>query len=231
MTIIIPEEAFKDIQEELERQPIENLGNRGRKCGKGRSAVFGVVNRRCLAPDYSRNCWNRPYLYSLLLEFGKNYVDISFNAITVNQNYKAEKHRDKNNNGKSFLVGFGNYQGGNLSILEGDLSGSWDIKYKPLITDFSKVFHKVEDFTDNRYSLVYYQYEREDKKNLQLPPPSVRLNKPLGKYFFYRGEEKITKKEGLSHPLKGRKVDKSNKKKSDIVGIIKDLSGITLHFD
>jgi hypothetical protein len=35
----------------------------------------------------------------------------------------------------------------------------------------------------------------------------------------------------LPHPIKGRKIDKSNKKKSDIVGIIKDLSGITLHFD
>jgi hypothetical protein len=225
--MIIPEEAFSEIITELERQPIENLGNKGRSCGKGRSAVFGVVNRRCLSADYSRNCWNRPYLYGLLLEFGKKYVPIPFNAITVNQNFKADKHRDKNNNGNSFLVGFGDYQDGDLSILEGDLSGNWNVKYKPLITDFSKVFHKVEDFTGNRYSLVYYQYQRKDQKDLQLPPPSVRLDKPLGKYFFYRGEEKITKKEGLSHPLKGRK----NKKKSDIVGIIKDLSGCVITFD
>ena len=225
--MIIPEEAFKEIIEELERQPVENLGNRGRTiAGKGRSAVFGVVNRRSLDADYSRNCWNRPDLYSLLFEFGKKYVPINFNDIKVNQNYKADKHRDKNNNGTSFLVGFGDYQGGDLTILEGDLSGNWNIKYKPLITDFSKVYHKVEDFTGNRYSLVYYQYERKDKK-IDLPLPSVRLDKPLGKYFFYRGEEKITKKDGLPHNLKGRKINK----KSDIVGIIKDLSGCVITFD
>lgn len=222
--MIIPEEAFSEIILELERQPIENLGNRGRACGKGRSVAFGVVNRRCLAPDYSRACWNRPYLYGMLLDIGKKYVPIPFNAITLNQNYKAEKHRDKNNDGESFLVGFGNYQDGCLTVLEGDLSGSWDIKYKPLITDFSKVYHKVEDFTGDRYSLVYYNYKRKDKL-VELPLPSVRIIE--GKHYFFRGEENITKKQGLPHPLKGRK----NNKKSNIIGIIKDLSGCIITFD
>lgn len=164
--------------------------------------AWGVVGRRCLPPDYSRNCWVRPYLYKLLLDFGTKYVtDISWNAITVNQNYKAKPHYDKNNFGSSFLVAFGDYQGGALKIHEGDLSGTHDIRHRPLITDFSKVLHSVEDFTGDRFSLVYYNFKTN--RSVPLPPPSVKQEN--GKWFFYRGEKKITRKEGLPHPLRGRK--------------------------
>jgi hypothetical protein len=50
----------------------------------------------------------------LLLDFADKYVDISFNAITVNQNFKADKHKDKNNVGPSYLVAFGDYTEGEL---------------------------------------------------------------------------------------------------------------------
>lgn len=195
----IPPEAFSEILQELEMKPIE-INKYRDTAGSGRSQAYGIVGRRCLPPDYSRQCWMRPKLYSHLLDFGKKYVDISFNAITVNQNYKAEKHRDKNNQGVSFLVGFGNYQGGALKIYEGDLSGAHDIRYKPVITDFSKVYHSVEDFTGDRYSLVYYQFK--NSRSIALPPASVK--KEGDKYYFYRGQEKITRKTGLPHPLRGR---------------------------
>lgn len=195
-------EAFLEIEKELERQPIPTNEYRN-TAGAGRSQVFGIVGRRCLSPDYSRLCWMRPYLYKLLLDFGEQYVDISYNAITLNQNYRAAPHKDKNNIGDSFLVAFGNYTGGNLRIYEGDLSGSHNIKYTPLITDFSKVLHSVEEWEGERYSLVYYWFE--NSRSVPLPPPSVR--KEGSKWFFYRGDKKITRQEGLPHPLRGRKKD------------------------
>lgn len=197
---MIPHEAFDDIVKELHRQPLQQNAYR-LKAGAGRSQTFGIVNRRGEPPDASRQNWIRPYLYHLLLEFGKKYVTIPFTAITVNQNYKSLPHKDKHNRGCSFIVGFGDYKGGVLRIHEGDLSGNHDIRFTPLIHDFSKVIHSTEAWEGERFSLVYYNFWTPRLQ--QLPPFTVKQED--GKWFFYRGEEKITKMIGLPHPLKGRK--------------------------
>jgi len=186
-------EDFTSIIEELNRCPLP-VNHYRNKSGSGRSQAFGVVNRRCLPPDYSRLCWQRPYLYKLLLDYGKKFVPIPYTSITVNQNYLASKHRDKGNVGNSYLVAFGDYTGGELQIYEGDLSGCHDVR-TPLTTDFSKVFHEVKPYVGNRYSLVYYVA----KKSSGLPAPSVEMIN--GKWTFKRGDEAIN---GLPHPLKGR---------------------------
>ena len=208
----IPKEAFEPIYNELKRKPIDQNEYRT-LAGSGRSQTFGLVNKRSLPPDYSRQNWLRPFLYKLLLDFGKKYVTIPFTSITVNQSYKADKHRDRNNLGNSFLVAFGEYTGGRLLIHEGDLSGAHDIQYKPIIYDFSKHLHSVEDFDGCRFSLVYYTFSKNGVIPV-LPPPSVREEN--GQYWFYRGEEKITKKSGLPHPLRGRKKSSLEKENTEI---------------
>lgn len=187
------ENAFDEILKELDRRPI-SINKYRLKSGIGRSQCFGIVNKRCLPPDYSRQCWLRPYLYKLLLDFADKYVTIPFTSITVNQNYKAAAHRDKGNKGESFLVAFGDFTGGNLKILEGEMKGEYDVR-TPLITDFSKVLHEVQDFQGDRFSLVFYTLDTD----LVLPKPSVVFQD--GKYFFKRGDEIIT---GMPHPLKLR---------------------------
>ena len=191
---MIPAKAFQPLIEELTRRPIE-INKYRPSSGIGRSQAFGIVNKRCMPADYSRQCWTRPYLYKLLLDFGAEYVrDISWNAITVNQGYKASPHRDKKNGGESYLVAFGDYDGGCLKIHEGNLSGVHNIRHKPIQTDFSKVLHSVEDFTGDRYSLVYYRYPTKT----ELPPPSVHL---VGdEWKFFRGGV-LT--ESLPHPKIG----------------------------
>lgn len=197
----IPKEEFDAIYNELKRKPIDVNAYRN-LAGSGRSQSFGIVNRRSLPPDASRQNWLRPRLYKLLLDFGQKYCPLPFSAITVNQNYRADPHRDKNNRGNSFIVGFGEYTRGRLLIHEGDLSGSHNIRYRPIIYDFSKHLHSVEEFDGERFSLVYYTYARNGLVP-QLPPFSVREEE--GEYYFYRGDERITKKNGLPHPLRGRK--------------------------
>lgn len=192
----IPPEAFQPILEELERRHLD-VNHYRIKSGDGRSQAFGVVNKRCQPPDYSRQNWRRPYLYKLLLDFGHKYVtDISWTSITVNENYSAGPHYDRGNSGPSFLVGLGDYKGGTLRCHEGDLSGAHDVCHRPLITDFSTVLHSVEPWTGNRVSLVYYQLAAAP----QLPPPSVRLVD--GEWKFFRGDYQC---DGLPHPLRGRK--------------------------
>jgi len=192
---MIPPEAFAPILEELKRRPIANNAYR-LKAGAGRSQAFGVVNRRCLPPDYSRQCWKRPLLYKLLLDFGAQYVTPvlgPFTSITLNQNYAAAPHRDKGNEGPSFLVAFGSFKGGELVIHEGDLSGNHDICHKPIVADFSKILHSVRPFEGERYSLVFYKLARSPPG---IPPPSVVWDEV--KWRFKRGEEFC---DGLPHPI------------------------------
>ena len=193
----LTEEAFEDIIKELERKKIEP-NYRRLTSGRGRSQTFGVVNRHSLPPDYSRNCWKRPKLYYHLLEFAEKYVDVSFNAITVNQNYKALPHRDKGNCGISYLVAFGDYTGGELELMEGEKKGVYDINRKPIKEDFTTTLHQVLDFCGNRYSLVFY---KANTRGVILPPPSVKMIE--NEYVFFRGD---TKCDGLPH---------HNKKKRD----------------
>ena len=189
------ESAFSEILKELEKMPL--AWNRYRtEAGEGRSQAFGVVNRRSLPTDYSRWCWKRPYLYKLLLEFAEKYVNIPWNAITVNDNYRASKHRDKGNVGRSFLVAFGDYTGGGLRIYEGDLEGVHDIRHTPIVADFSKIYHSVEPFEGKRYSLVFYTLDTGRRGKVVLPPPSVVFHE--GMWVFKRGEELVIN--GLPHP-------------------------------
>lgn len=222
---MIPQSAFSEIIKELQRQPITENKYRD-VAGPGRSQTFGIVNKRSAVDDYSRQNWLRPYLYKLLLDFGEAYVDLSFNSITVNQNYKASAHRDKTNCGDSFLVAFGDYTGGELEILEGDLSGTYNVCGQPIKTDFSKVLHQVTPFEGNRYSLVFYTHI--SKKKYKTPPqplPPFSLKEEDGKWFFYRGEEKITKKNGLPHPLRDRK-----KKPKSEYSFSKEVGNFTITF-
>jgi hypothetical protein len=190
------EKDFALILDELRRRPIA-LNRYRNIAGDGRSQAFGVVGRRCLNPDYSRQCWLRPYLYKLLLDYGKKFVKIPWTSITVNDNYSAAPHRDRGNVGQSYLVGFGNYSGGELQMHEGDLSGAHDIRHRPIITDFSAVLHSVKQWEGQRYSLVFYTAKDAE----DLPPADVQS--VGGKWVFFRGGVPCS---GLPHPLKGRKV-------------------------
>lgn len=185
-TTPIPEAAFEALIKELQERPLPENKYRT-TAGEGKSQAFGVVNRRSLPPDWSRQNWLRPKLFKLLKDFADLYVKIPYTSITVNQNYQAAKHRDKGNVGNSLLVAFGNYTGGELEILEGDFQGKHDIRHKPIITDFSKAYHQVLPFQGERFSLVFYTI-----KNIPEGLPSATVKEENGKYVFYRGQEAMT---------------------------------------
>jgi hypothetical protein len=217
----IPQEAFEEILKELKERPIPVNKYRD-LAGAGRSQTFGLVNKRCMPVDYSRQNWIRPKLYYHLQEFAKTYVEIPWTSITVNQSYRCLPHRDKGNYGSSFLVAFGDYQGGDLVIHEGDLSGSYNICCKPIQTDFSKVLHSVKEFTGERYSLVFYNLKTTKMPKEPLPKGEAVFES--GQYVFKRGGKIITPKEGLSHPLRGRK-------KKEVMTVVVSQEDFIVSFD
>lgn len=182
----VPESAFEDLIKELQEHPLPENKYRT-TAGVGRSQALGIVNRRSLPPDWSRQNWLRPKLFKLLKEFADLYVPIPYTSITVNQNYQAAKHRDKGNVGVSYLVAFGSYTGGELEILEGEAQGKHDIRWKPIVTDFSKAYHQVHPFEGERFSLVFYTV-----KNIPPNLPAASVKEENGKLVFYRGTEAMS---------------------------------------
>lgn len=193
---MIPAEAFTAIIEELDKRPLP-VNYYRKKAGEGRSQTFGIVGKRCMSADYSRQCWLRPFLFKLLSDFADKYVSIPWNAITVNQNYRAGPHFDKHNIGNSYLVAFGDYRGGELELYHDNIMEKVDIRHKPIVMDFSKTLHSVASFEGNRFSLVFYQY---DTKGVEIPPWQIR--KINDEWRFFRGDEMIDRKVGLPHPLR-----------------------------
>lgn len=175
------------IIKELMRRPVEY--NRFRvTSGPGRSQTFGVVKRRFRKVknmyDYSSQCYKRPYLYKLLLDFANENTEsiCDFNSIQVNQSYECKPHYDKGNVGNSTIIAFGQFTGGEL-VMDGSFV---DIKQTFITANFSNILHYVAPVrTGVRYSVVFFK--TPVKKSL--PKPSVRFEN--NKYYFYRGNVKI----------------------------------------
>ena len=82
-----------------------------------------------------------------------------FDAVTINKNHAAAKHVDKNNKPPSYIIGLGNYTGGELNFTDKKSPhyGSHNIKNKWLKFDGSTEHH-VKPFKGTRYTLVYYRW-------------------------------------------------------------------------
>lgn len=97
-----------------------------------------------------------PVLYEKLKELIASFdPEFVFSTITLNRNFLCQPHKDKGNVGDSYIIGFGDYSGGELNI-EGV---KHDIKYKFLKFDGGKKTHWVEPFEGNRYTAVFYKHK------------------------------------------------------------------------
>ena len=125
--------------------------------GNGRSIVFGKVNK------YGKGVKNNDYfgdsslntkyprIFQILQRI-KEYYSFDCTSFQINHNFKCLPHKDKNNIGKSLIIGFGNYTGGNLIVN----NESYDINYKPLIFDGCENEHYVDEFQGERYTIILF---------------------------------------------------------------------------
>ena len=96
--------------------------------------------------------------YTKLLEMLKSFVleidpSFQFTTIQVNKNIQCEPHVDKNNMGPSYIIGLGNYDGGDLVIEGKEIS----IKNKWVQFDGRKA-HWTNPFNGTRYSIIYFTH-------------------------------------------------------------------------
>jgi len=91
-----------------------------------------------------------------------------FTTLNLNKNYAAKRHRDGNNFGPSMIKGFGDYEKGELSVFPSDDRGFTDLDKLPksdrvtldiknnLVMFNGNSAHEVDDYSGNRYSIVYF---------------------------------------------------------------------------
>lgn len=123
--------------------------------GPGMSQCFGLHRvRKKKGLHTSLNNAKYPILYDILLEFYKKYVKEHlpvYTSIQVNKNYKTKPHYDRTA-GNSYIVGLGNYSGGDLIVN----SYCHNIRYQPILFEGKKWLHSTNDFIGNRYSIVFF---------------------------------------------------------------------------
>ena len=81
-----------------------------------------------------------------------------FTSIQYNKNHRAARHRDAKNTGVSYIVGLGDYTGGELTIFDEQEKNpvKHNIKNKFYTFDGSKYPHETCPFSGERYTLVFY---------------------------------------------------------------------------
>tara|TARA_R110002020_G_scaffold361573_1_gene574081 strand:+ start:2106 stop:2678 length:573 start_codon:yes stop_codon:yes gene_type:complete len=95
-----------------------------------------------------------PKVYEMLKKIADiHFPDFEYQDICLNHNFKCEPHFDKKNRGASYIVGFGDYTGGELNID----SKKNDIRHKPLKFNGFQSLHWVEDWVGDRWTAVYFK--------------------------------------------------------------------------
>jgi len=129
----------------------------------GRTCNFGIIKTRSsVGYRNSKHSLKWPRVWDALIKFGKHVCPSGMvvSTITLNYGVKAKKHVDSYNVGDSVIVGIGNYQEGHLRVYDGGkastLYTAFDIKDKPLMFNGAMSAHETEDFTGERYTIIYY---------------------------------------------------------------------------
>ena len=113
---------------------------------------------------YGISRWMKQPRYATLFEEAKKLCnekvpDFRFTTVQFNKNYAMAKHLDSYNTAVSYIIGLGDYTGGELLIYyDGENSDPTvvDIKHQFYTFDRSTYYHEVAPFTGNRITLVYF---------------------------------------------------------------------------
>ena len=87
--------------------------------------------------------------------------NFEFTTIQYNKNMRAARHVDGRNVGISYIVGLGNYTGGELIVYDNDKKPTGAVKHD-LRNNFlsfngSKFLHEVAPFKGERYTIVFFK--------------------------------------------------------------------------
>ena len=87
-----------------------------------------------------------------------HFPAFEFTHVMMNKSYPVDWHYDSKNIGESVVIAFGDYVGGSTQIIdENNKIKDLDTRHKPVKFNGSKIKHRVEPFTGERYALVFFK--------------------------------------------------------------------------
>lgn len=115
-----------------------------------KALCLGAV--RTYSGDVTCSRWTRrlPTIARLLAKFAAQGIpEFKYTSIQLNMNYCAKLHVDANNVGPSYIIGFGNYEGGQLWVMDEDgnvpVTVTSPIRGYPLVRLGDKLMGKTHD--------------------------------------------------------------------------------------
>ncbi len=146
------------------------------------SITWGYTNLGYISPTKSRepveglkNTYKTKYRsdYPELGNIIQQLVDLhcpepfTVDQLQINKNWWSPPHKDSGNVGESWIVGFGDYEGGATVVEYENEDVEYDIKYTFTKFDGSKYTHYTSPFDGKRYSIVFYNHKLslKNKKN------------------------------------------------------------------
>lgn len=169
---------------------------------------LGMVNNYCLGLCCSRTLKLWPNLTMLLTRFlAHNHPSFRYTTIQLNRDYAAKMHVDGNNHGPSYIIGFGDYKGGELWMMDKDGDVEMEVteslrgfpqfkvgeKVKGSLVNINKHWvkfdgnlpHQAMPFKGHRISIVYFSR----KGFIRMSPDVHSSLHELG--FLVPGEETL----------------------------------------
>jgi hypothetical protein len=130
----------------------------------GRTTNFGFGRTRRGYQPYRMN-ERHPELLRALVRFGNLIVPKgwTYQSITLNHGVKAKKHTDGQNNGRSVIIGIGDYTGGKVNIFaeDGTKRKGYDVLDSPTMFNGAIYPHSTQPFKGERYTIIYFKQKKE----------------------------------------------------------------------
>ena len=130
--------------------------------------ALGMINARAVntgvgKPKRRLSLRTQKPFYKELFEMSRDMMkkhnpNFKFSSIQYNKNHRSERHKDKRNQTDSYIIGLGDYTGGDLRIWSEDEKTYKDINIKNRWFRFNGAarYHETLPFSGERYSLVFY---------------------------------------------------------------------------
>ena len=162
----------------VDELPLFTTNNRRKYSKDGSSVtsnVYGTTQFGYTTNMYKKKAWREkapeggyytklrseyPEYQLIFEEFVNEYIDFEFNQVVINKNFEIQKHFDASNVGVSYIIGLGDYVGGELCIERDNTLEKHNIHHKFYTFDGSKYQHWVEPFVGTRYTLVFYNIKK-----------------------------------------------------------------------
>jgi hypothetical protein len=164
--------VFQELQDAYLEKTIPMYFER-HNSGKGRSMSLGILWRRNYGIGFSRLQDKYAGIWTAARNLAaKICPDLDWTCLAVNFNYQAEPHIDKNNDGVSCVVGFGDYEGGELVLTK--TGEEINIRHRPYFFKAAETQHHVKPITSGtRLSIVFFRPRYTEKFRAKYGKPSL----------------------------------------------------------